>query len=507
MATPKEKLAESLEALGVLQKRGIVAIRSSELTRTHRERLFKNGFLQEVMKGWYIASRPDEARGESTAWYVSFWDFCAAYLNVRFGEAWSLSPEQSLTVHTGNRSVPRQLIVRAPKARNKTTDLAHDTSLFESRDASMPPNDQTEVVDGLRLFPLPAALVAARPRFFVHNATDARTALAMVRDASDVLSVLLEGGHSTVAGRLAGAFRNIGRGKIADEIVKTMRSAGYDVRESDPFKEQTADIVAVREPSPYVTRMQLTWQSMRNTLSQSFPKAPGLPNDPAAYLKNVDEIYVDDAYHSLSMEGYRVSPALIERVSGAAWNPDENVEDRDERDAMAAKGYHEAFQAVKESVRRILSGENPGTVADDDHATWYRQLFAPSVTAGILRPTDLAGYRNDQVYIRHSRYVPPRSEAVRDLMPVLFELLRDESEPAVRVVLGHFMFVYIHPYMDGNGRVARFLMNVMLASGGYPWLVIPVERRNEYMEALEAASTQSNIRPFAELLAGLIRSS
>ena len=62
-------------------------------------------------------------------------------------------------------------------------------------------------------------------------------------------------------------------------------------------------------------------------------------------------------------------------------------------------------------------------------------------------------------------YTPPPRIAVRDLMPLLFELLTEEQDPAVRVVLGHFVLVYIHPYMDGNGRMGRFLMNVMLAGG------------------------------------------
>ena len=66
MATPQEKLAESLEALHALQGRGVVAIRSADLSRTHRERLLANGFLKEVIKGWYIASRPDETPGDST---------------------------------------------------------------------------------------------------------------------------------------------------------------------------------------------------------------------------------------------------------------------------------------------------------------------------------------------------------------------------------------------------------------------------------------------------------
>ena len=102
-------------------------------------------------------------------------------------------------------------------------------------------------------------------------------------------------------------------------------------------------------------------------------------------------------------------------------------------------------------------------------------------------------------------HVPPPREAVRDCMPPLFELLKAETEPAARVVLGHFVFVYIHPYIDGNGRMGRFLMNVMLASGGYPWTVIPLERRDDYMAALELASVRQDIRPFAAFVSGLVR--
>jgi hypothetical protein len=68
----------------------------------HRERLLANGFLREVIKGWYIPSRPDEIKGESTSWYASFWRFSAAYLETRFGGTWSISPEQSLSLHAGN---------------------------------------------------------------------------------------------------------------------------------------------------------------------------------------------------------------------------------------------------------------------------------------------------------------------------------------------------------------------------------------------------------------------
>jgi hypothetical protein len=246
------------------------------------------------------------------------------------------------------------------------------------------------------------------------------------------------------------------------------------------------------------------WQDMRGTAIDRFPQAPGTPQDTKAYMQQVDDIYITDAYHSLSIEGYRVSADLIERVRNRDWNPDNNEVDREHRNTLAARGYYQAFQVVRENVMKVLVGENPGTVADTDHGIWYRELFGPGVTAGILKPADLAGYRNGPVYIRRSMHTPPNREAVRDMMPALFDLLKDEQDPAVRVVLGHFMFVYIHPYIDGNGRMGRFLMNVMLAAGGYPWTVIPVEQRNVYMAALEAASVQNDITPFTDFLARLV---
>ena len=255
MVRPHEKLAESLQALRALQERGVVAVRSGDLTRTHRERLVRNGFLQEVMKGWYIPARPDEVTGKSTEWYESFWDFCAAYLKERFGTNWSLSPEQSLLLHAGNMKIPRQLLVRSPKARNKTTALLYDTSLFGTRSA-LPGAGHVVEKNGLRFFSAPAGLVNSGPGFFRQNPTDARAVLAMVRHASDVLALLLEGGHTTVAGRLAGAFRNIGRDRIADDIVKTMQIADYDIREKDPFEDTINIGLSSHGQSPYVNRIR-----------------------------------------------------------------------------------------------------------------------------------------------------------------------------------------------------------------------------------------------------------
>jgi hypothetical protein len=154
--------------------------------------------------------------------------------------------------------------VYTPRGGNKPTALPHKTSLFDVRYA-LPEGRQVVELGGLRLYSLPAALVACGATFFRQQAIDARAALAMFHDASDVLTVLLEGGHSTVAGRLAGAFRNIGRGRIADDILDTMRSAGYDVRETDPFAAKPDLALPLREPSPYVNRVRLMWQKIESS--------------------------------------------------------------------------------------------------------------------------------------------------------------------------------------------------------------------------------------------------
>jgi fido (protein-threonine AMPylation protein) len=500
MPTPNERLAESLAELHRLQARGRRVLRSEELSRVHRERLLKTGFLKQVLRGWLISSNPGTAEGDSTPWYASFWQFCALYCEARFSTQWHLSAEQSLLLHAERTVIPPQVIVYSPSGSNNTIEMIFGTSLYDLKETQPPPAEDLLTKDDLRLYTLEAALVRVPEAFFAQQPIESQVALASVRDASGLLRRLLSGGNSVVAGRLASAFRRAHRPEIADEICKAMSAAGYSVREVDPFT--TTHVLARLPPAaPIVGRLRTMWETSREKVLEVFPRAPGLPGNRGPYLNFVDEIYESDAYHSLSIEGYRVTPELIDRVRSGAWRPETNAADRQSRDALAARGYWQAFKEVKGSVEKIIAGVNPGALVRSVHTDWYRQLFQPSVASGLTKAEDLAGYRNDFVFLRTSRHVPPRWEAMRDAMPALFDLLEAESEPAVRAVLGHWLFGYIHPYMDGNGRMARFVMNAMLASGGYPWAVIRVDDRARYLSALDSASIDTNIVPFAVLLA------
>ena len=501
MPAVNDKLAASLEVLKELQKDGQRIFQSSELSRTHRDRLRRAGFVAPVIKGWWMATDPAARPGDTTAWYAAFWEFCARYSSSRFGEAWHLSPEISLLLHAEATDVPRQVVIHAPAGTNHTIDLPSGTSLFDYRVGSFPASAHLTDRDGLRLLTPAAALVRAQPSFFQQRPVEAQVALAGVRDPSELLVQLLGEDRTVVAGRLVGGLRQTGRQAVADEIAATMAQAGHRIRESDPFEtDRPVRQIQPRTPA-IVGRMQGMWEAMRPAVVDGFPDPPRV-QAPDAYLERVEATYERDAYHSLSIEGYRVTPELIERVRAGAWDPDGNPADRESRDALAARGYWQAFQRVKEAIAEVLADPaSAAAVTEEQHRAWYRELFQPAVAVGILEQAQLAGYRTSPVYIRNSRHVPPRPEIVREAMPALFDLLREEDHPAVRAVLGHWLFGYIHPFPDGNGRVARFLMNAMLASGGYPWTVIRTEERDEYMTALEAASVDQEIGSFAGFVA------
>ena len=167
MAAPNDKLAAALGMLRRLQARGARVFGSNQLTRTARQRLVKSGFLQEVMKGWLISASPATRAGDTTPWFASFWEFCRRYCDEQFGDAWHLSPEQSLLLHAEHTAIPKQVIVYSPDANNNRVELLFDTSLFALRHQIAPPGD-FERKDSLRVFRVAAALIRV-PRELLHG--------------------------------------------------------------------------------------------------------------------------------------------------------------------------------------------------------------------------------------------------------------------------------------------------------------------------------------------------
>ncbi|MCQ3814745.1 MAG: hypothetical protein KTU85_10080 [Acidimicrobiia bacterium] len=145
-------------------------------------------------------------------WYSCSWEFCARYCEERFGESWHLSAEGSLLHHAGVHAVPSQAIVHSPLATHHSVNLPFDTSLFHLAQKNEP--DRSEVMvndDRLRLLTPDAALVRASESFFRTRAVEAMTALTQMADHRRLLRCLLDGAHTIIAGRLAGAVACICR--------------------------------------------------------------------------------------------------------------------------------------------------------------------------------------------------------------------------------------------------------------------------------------------------------
>ena len=506
MATLQEKLADSLAVLKAWQdehQENMVIRRASTLGEMHTKRLVDNGYLQMVIKGWYIPSSPG-SEGDSTVWYVSYWSFVTAYLHSKFGEQWCLSPELSLYFYSGKSIIPRQLIIRSPKASNNILSLPFGTSIMDIK-ASIPDSVVKEPRYGVNLYPLALSLLMASPDYYKRNSLEARTCLSMIRDISSLTAIAIEGGHSTRAGRVAGALRSIGREDMADSLITTMRQIGYEVTEENPFEDNIR--IPETSVSPYASRIRLMWAKMRQVIITRKESAGVFPAiiSQSDVLANMDATYIKDSYNSLSIEGYKVTEELLEKVRSGEWDPKKDAHDKEQKDALAARGYYQAYQALRASISdTITTGSDAAMMYVKGHQRWHFQLFEPCIRAGIIKASDLIGYRTHQVYIRNSMHVPLNPDAVLDAMEALADMMEEEPDALVRAILGHFFFVYFHPYMDGNGRTARFTMNSQLVTGGYPWVIVPLERREQYMKALEKASVEEDISGFAEFVLSLI---
>lgn len=496
----KNSVSEALSRIHVImEQKGSHILHTSDIERLDRELLLRNHWLQEIIQGWYLVIRPDVPSGDSTPWYANFWDFLKVYLHHYYGKEYCLSAECSIDLHIGSFAIPKQVIVMAPKARGVPIELPYDTSLLVYAANKLP--EEREEKGGLQVMSLAYALCKVTATYFHASPRDAEIALRALTNPSELFHIIERYHFKSGAERLIGAYRFFGNDAVADDLKNGLKNIGMTITERNPFVCETAWLPEKRYASPYAARIFSMWKHFRQVVVDHFPAPPGLPKDISLYLGQVSEIYAKDAYNSLSIEGYKVSKELIERVKNRHWQPEKNHEDHQERNALAALGYYRAFSAVKDSIEEILKGVPAASIAQRDLPQWYQKLFYPSVEAQIISPSELMGYRRHQVYIRSSRHTPPAKEYLLDTMEAFFQCLQEEEHPGVRAILGHCLFVYIHPYMDGNGRTGRFLMNAMLASGGYPWTVIQVEHRSRYFAALESASVDANILPFTQFVA------
>lgn len=151
------------------------------------------------------------------------------------------------------------------------------------------------------------------------------------------------------------------------------------------------------------------------------------------------------------------------------------------REYYEATGHADAY----DFMWTLLNPSEPITEADilKLHRLFYRQVDEQQAGA----------YRNQRVFITGSHYATPAPEKVPGLMAEFVQWLNHCSlHPVAYAAEAHWRFVFIHPFVDGNGRVARLLMNLCLLRNGYTLAIVPPVLRMEYIQLLERAHRDQN---------------
>lgn len=304
--------------------------------------------------------------------------------------------------------------------------------------------------------------------------------------------------------RLAGIAREVGNGRLADQIDEVLLGAyrhrlGRGHTERGPsFVVPTHVATLATTHTPWLDRQAATFARFRGEIEQAVGEAAAaLPRfGREALLAQAREAKAYDAYHSTTIEGYRIRP---EEVSAVISGKKVGGHDPEEvRARMAVAGYSKAFETTLDTIR-----DAPAEVEITESLVqgMYIDLFSPSVDAGIVAPELLRGWRTEPAYLRGHVYVPPGAEKLPRLMRQYADLVNAvDGNPLVRAILAHLEFVTVHPYPDGNGRLARLLMNVALLGGGLPWITIRNDDRPAYFAALHAAQVEGDPHPFARLV-------
>ncbi|WP_164669946.1 Fic family protein [Virgibacillus doumboii] len=200
-----------------------------------------------------------------------------------------------------------------------------------------------------------------------------------------------------------------------------------------------------------------------------------------------EKLLLEWTYHSNAIEGNTLTlqetKVVLEGITVGGKTMREHLEVINHRDAIS---YVEEIVQRKESL-----------------SEWQIKNLLRLILKGIH--DEYAGvYRDQQVFISGAKHTPPAPYLIKDEMEKLMNWYEKETEkmhPVTRGAMLHAIFVGIHPFIDGNGRTSRLLLNLELMKDGFPPIVIKVENRLNYYAALDKAHTKQDYDNFIQLAA------
>lgn len=222
-------------------------------------------------------------------------------------------------------------------------------------------------------------------------------------------------------------------------------------------------------------------------IDRKVKKVMSIPKGNSALRRVMEESYYHHIYHTVAIEGNTLSLSEIRHIIETRYAvPGKSLFEQNE-----VIGVDAAMKYLNTTlVSRI------GTVTISDILEIHRRVL------GYVDPVAAGRYRTTQVFVGH--HIPPHPRDVEKHMQELVQWINSEEalslHPVELAALAHYKLVYIHPFIDGNGRTSRLLMNLVLMQAGYPPISIHKEQRSEYYHVLELAN-EGDLRPFIRFIA------
>lgn len=224
--------------------------------------------------------------------------------------------------------------------------------------------------------------------------------------------------------------------------------------------------------------------SLKETIDEHRPFSKGLANS----LQ--EKLIVEWTYNSNAIEGNTLTMSetkvVLEGITIGGKSMVEHLEAINHRDAIIF-------------VEELIFNKEP-----------LSEWNIKNIHSLILKEIDNANagkYRTENVVISGAKHIPPNHYEVGDLMQKLMVEYQNEWKgfhPIIRATLIHGEFVKIHPFIDGNGRTSRLLLNFELMKNGYPPIIIKNVERARYYDVLDLAHTTMNYEPFIKLVSELV---
>ncbi|XDB59102.1 PREDICTED: adenosine monophosphate-protein transferase FICD isoform X1 [Capra hircus] len=228
-------------------------------------------------------------------------------------------------------------------------------------------------------------------------------------------------------------------------------------------------------------------QRFFSIIDSKVKKVMSIPKGNSALRRVMEETYYHHIYHTVAIEGNTLTLSEIRHILETRYAvPGKSLEEQNE-----VIGMHAAMTYVNTTLLSRV-----GSVSIGDVLEIHRRVL------GYVDPVEAGRFRATQVLVGH--HIPPHPQEVEKQMQEFVQWLNSEDamnlHPVEFAALAHYKLVYIHPFIDGNGRTSRLLMNLILMQAGYPPITIRKEQRSEYYHVLEVAN-EGDVRPFIRFIA------